>query len=145
MMQRIHQGTLNGFQQAIHIHAPLGRNGYDVLSCGDILRRDQVGFVVNLQYRGFREVKADGSFHYSGSAFQTGYGRLRFTEEGAHTDTIGLYECFPDENGISQPQYVLGGRPVVKAAFSSFAQAQEQKVDLIWAEYTEEELENVFR
>ena len=118
----------------------------NAVDCYDILwyHEGQVQ-VFTLQYRGFREVKVDGSFHYSGSAFQTGYGRLRFTEEGAHTDTIGLYECFPDENGISQPQYVLGGRPVVKAAFSSFAQAQEQKEELIWTEYTAEELENAFR
>ena len=120
-------------------------NGVVYYGC-DILRYHEGQVQVFEQwYRGFREVKTDGSFHYSGSAFQSGYGRLSFTEEGAHTDTIGLYECFPDENGIAQPQYVLGGRPVVKAAFSSFAQAQEQKEDLIWREYTADALENAFR
>ena len=120
-------------------------NGVVYYGC-DILRYHEGQIQVFEQwYRGFRKVKTDGSFHYSGSAFQSGYGRLSFTGEGAHTDTIGLYECFPDENGISQPQYMLGGRPVTKAAFSSFAQAQEQKDDLIWTEYTADALENTFR
>lgn len=114
--------------------------GYDILR----YHEGQVQ-VFERWHRGFREIKTDGSFHYSGSAFQSGYGRLRFTEEGAETDTIGLYEGFPDDNGIVQPQYLLGGRPVVEAAFSTFAQAQNQKEDLTWTEYTVEALENAFR
>ena len=114
--------------------------GYDILR----YHEGQVQ-IFERWYRGFRDIKCDGSFHYSGSAFQSGYGRLSFTEEGAQTDTIGLYEGFPDDNGIVQPQYLLGGRPVVEAAFSSFVQAQNQKEELIWTEYTAEELENTFR
>ena len=114
--------------------------GYDILR----YHEGQVQ-IFERWYRGFRDIKRDGSFHYSGSAFQSGYGRLSFTEEGAQTDTIGLYEGFPDDNGIVQPQYLLGGRPVVEAAFSSFVQAQGQKEELIWTEYTAEELENTFR
>ena len=114
--------------------------GYDILR----YHEGQVQ-VFERWYRGFRDIKCDGSFHYSGSAFQSGYGRLSFAEEGAQTDTIGLYEGFPDDNGIVQPQYLLGGRPVVEAAFSSFAQAQDEKDALIWTEYTADALENAFR
>lgn len=120
-------------------------NGLKEYGC-DILRYHggQVQ-VFEMWHRGFREIKRDGSFHYSGSAFQTGYGRLRFTEDGAQTDTIGLYESFPDDNGISQPQYALDGRTVTEAAFSAFTRAQNQKEDLVWTEYTADALENAFR
>ena len=118
----------------------------NAVDCYDILRyREGQVQVFTQQSRGFQEVKSDGSFLYSGSAFQTGCGRLIFTEEGMQINTIGLYECFPNENGVAQPQYQLGGRPVTKAAFSSFAQAQEQKEDLIWTEYTADALEKTFR
>ena len=48
------QGFFNGFQQAVHIHAPLCGDGNHVGSVGDILRIDQICLVIAAQNRGFR-------------------------------------------------------------------------------------------
>lgn len=76
-----------------------------------------------LGYRGFGSLKGDGTFSWSGSAFESGTGRLRFTDTLCETEKITWAE-----NG----SYFVEGRPATEEEFNAAIDAQNAKPEPVW-------------
>lgn len=69
--------------------------------CGVEVLRYQDGAVVGYAFgiRAMGEMKADGTFWFSSSAAENGYGLLKFGQNGYWTDNLSYGESRNDDNG----------------------------------------------
>ena len=91
-------------------------------------------------YRAMKELKADGTFSYSGSAFDGGIGYLYLN--GATGEILPILDYHADENGVEQ--YLLNGVPVTESVFSTALLSQDQKQDAKWLNYTNSNIQSTF-
>ncbi len=83
-------------------------------------------------YRAFNNIKIDGTYHWSGGAVHNGFSRIVFND-GEYTTTDLAY-C---ENDIDwNVSYFIGNESVSEDEFELFRDAQLQKQDAEWHEYS---------
>lgn len=83
-------------------------------------------------YRAFNNIKTDGTYHWSGGVTNNGFSRFVFND-GEYTTTDLAY-C---ENDIdSNVSYFIGNESVSEDEFELFRDAQFQKQDAEWHEYS---------
>ncbi len=101
---------------------------------GYLILRRQGDEVLGYQpgFRTFAYLKEDGTFHWSGSAFNWGYGAMRFTEDGFTVDDVTWCEVQdPEENS----RYFVDRLRAEEEEFFSAVQAQDDKPDVQWYLY----------
>lgn len=91
------------------------------------------------------QLKADGTFAWSGAASYWGYGKLNFKSTSDYkTDDIG-YLVGENNNGVSATTYYIDNKPVTENAFNSFAEKQEAKPDAAWYGFSQKNIDAEFQ
>lgn len=84
--------------------------------------------------RGFNDLKADGTFWFSDSAVDHGFGKLSFTESGYTVDEITYSES---GESFADMTYVVDHQPATKDGFNAAVNAFERKESATWHDLTE--------
>lgn len=82
-----------------------------------------------LSYRAFLSPKADGTISFSSSAFEFGFGWIRFTED-SYVDAVIAQSLWDHES--ERVGFTLNGAPCSERMFNEVVEQQEQKPDLMW-------------
>lgn len=97
-----------------------------------ILRRQgDMVYGYNPNYRGFNQLKADGTFHWSNSAFNNGVGSTQFTEHGFEVK----YVTWCDTDSEHNPLFFVDGRKATGEEFEAAIAAQDAKPEPTWYVY----------
>lgn len=97
-----------------------------------ILRRQgDTVYGYNPNYRGFNQLKADGTFHWSNSAFNNGVGSTQFTEHGFEVK----YVTWCDTDSEHNPLFFVDGRKATGEEFEAAIAAQDAKPEPTWYVY----------
>lgn len=91
-------------------------------------------------YRGLEGLKEDGTYIYSNGAADNGIGKLKFKEDTLETDVLG-YSKSSQENDNLILSYFIKDEPVTKESFDSFLKEQLDKKDVVWYEFSQENIE----
>jgi len=94
----------------------------------------------NLVYRGLEALKTDGTFLYSNGAADNGYGKLSFQADAYETEILGYTESSQSNTGITIA-YFIDNKSVTEEAYQSFSQEQDGKDDVVWYEFSQENVE----
>lgn len=108
---------------------------------------DNFGFVVlhyeesimygyRVFYRSLNHLKTDGSFHFSNSASNSGYGRLIFEGVEYRIDKLAHYENIHLTE--KQLAYYINGNKATEEEYETFENTQEAKPDIVWYDFTPE-------
>lgn len=91
------------------------------------------------------QLKADGTFTWSGGASYWGYGKLNFESINDYeTDDIGHLEG-ESNNGVSTITYYIDNKPVTEDIFNSFVEKQDAKPDATWYEFSQKNIDAAFQ
>ena len=90
-------------------------------------------------YRGFNGLKADGTYHWSNSAFNNGIARIDFDRD-VYTETNLAYCDVDMEENYS---YYVGGERVSHAEFSLYQEEHSQRQGAEWHDYSIEDFKKV--
>lgn len=124
-------------EAVLRIDAPAGdAGGFLVLR-----QRDSGVEGFRLSYRMLWELKTDGTFLFSEQA-GTGDGsaRLGFDEEGCRV----VKQCWATGEMFAHSEFFLDGQPISEAEYESAMEAQRQKKDAQWMEFTGESVQTLF-
>lgn len=102
--------------------------GFEVLHC-----ENNTVYAYGFPYRGFNDLKADGTYHWSGGAGHHGTAAIDFAGD-TYTETNLAY-C----DDVTDPKtihYYIGDRLVTKEEFDLYESEQGGKPDAVWVEYT---------
>lgn len=91
-------------------------------------------------YRGLEELKADGTFLFSGGAADNGWGKLKFESNAYETEKLGYSQSSQGDTGLTI-SYFIQDQPVTKEAFDSFMNEQSAKKDTVWYEFSQDNIE----
>ncbi|MEN6314641.1 MAG: hypothetical protein ABFD25_10375 [Clostridiaceae bacterium] len=97
----------------------------------------------NIVYRGLEMLKTDGSYCASGGAADNSYEKLRFTPNVCESDILGYSES-SFNNGNTIISYFIDSKPVTEELFNSFVDKQYKKKDVVWYEFSTNNIENKF-
>jgi len=100
--------------------------------------RDKEIYGYTLSYREFMDLKADGTFLYSGGAYDTGIGRLQLSGNGYTIEELCRSTSQYDSDNVLTVQYFENGEPCSEEEFDNALLRQEEKTDVAWYELTEE-------
>lgn len=92
-----------------------------------------------LWYREFEELKDDGSFVFSGGAFDWGMGTISFTNESYKVDPITYCEPDSQQNTI----FFVEKERAAGADFNAAFEQWDAKAPAVWAAFTPEEIEKI--
>jgi hypothetical protein len=95
------------------------------------------GYIFGIRALG--ALKADGTFGYSNSAFDNGFGKLRFQTATSEMDTLG-YEK-PANVDSTDEVFFINNKQVTSAAYDSFIKEQGTKKDATWYEFSQESID----
>lgn len=96
----------------------------------------------NFTYRGFEQLKADGTFRYANGAADGGIEKIRsFRADAAETETLGYVQTGSD----GSVSYSVGGEPAAKEAYDTLSDQQDGKADAQWLPFTPENIEASIR
>lgn len=93
-------------------------------------------------YRALSDVKTDGTFQYSSSAFDNGFGRLQFIGDAAEMLALA-YEKPADtiKSEAVDMEYYIWDKPVTAAQYELFSETQLQKENVKWYEFDDANIE----
>ncbi len=97
----------------------------------------------NLAYRAFMALKRDGTFSYSSSAANGGFGLLTFTRNDCAIDPLTYSQSNDDANSNFSISYFVNRLPATEAAFHSALDKQDKKQDAVWYGFTNSNVESV--
>jgi hypothetical protein len=86
-------------------------------------------------YRGLLDLKADGTFGFSGGVSHFGYGKLKFDSSASQMEIVAEYTAL--ENAVA---FTINNKSVAEEAFRSFSKEQDEKKDVVWHELSEENM-----
>lgn len=87
--------------------------------------------------RSMEDLKADGTFGYSGGAADNGFGKLIFQDSTCKTNTIGYKESGQtNSDGTINEKYFINNKQVTEETYDSFQNGQTGKKDTVWHEFT---------
>ncbi|MBQ7940685.1 MAG: hypothetical protein IJ281_09975 [Clostridia bacterium] len=96
-------------------------------------RMQNTTYAHHLPYRGFLELKQDGTFCISAGASDWGICRLRFNKDTY--DNVQFAYCRTEYDSTTEYCYI-NGKSVSKSDFDAYAKQQDQKPDAIWVEHS---------
>jgi hypothetical protein len=91
-------------------------------------------------YRGLEILKTDGTFRWSSGASYFGYGKLSFGPDACETINLGYLES-SQKNDVIKTDFMIDNKAVTEEAYNSFANEQDGKLDAIWHEFSQENVE----
>lgn len=94
-----------------------------------------------LWYRAFNNLKKDGTFLFSGSASDYGYGTITFTKDGYTIDNITYSESGIDSNNNETISYFINKESASSVEFESAIDEELKKPDAAWYDFTDENIE----
>ncbi len=93
-----------------------------------ILHREDGAIYAHMQsHRAFQDLKSDGSFSWSNSVSNHGYGKISFSKS-SYTSYQLAYTTLID----GRQRYLISGKSVSEDAYSAFVTAQSQKTNVSW-------------
>lgn len=95
----------------------------------------------NFVYRGLMQLKTDGTFRYSNSGTDIGYGKLKFESNNSETEILGYSEASYNNDDMSI-SYFINNELVTEESFNSFCKEQNEKEDVTWHEFSKDNIEN---
>ncbi len=90
-----------------------------------------------LQYRAFMNLKADGTFLFSGGAADSGIGKMTFSETGYSVNAQAYSQSGYDSNNELNVQYFINDESCSEDEFNDVLNGQEQKADVEWYDLSE--------
>jgi hypothetical protein len=111
-----------------------GSEGSDLYEVLHYMNGTVYGYLI--PYRGLEELKNDGTFMYSNSAFDWGFAKLKFTSENYEYNRSGYSEA--SDKGIL---FFLNNNPCTEESFDKFRSEQEAKAAAVWFEFSQENIE----
>ena len=112
----------------------VSNNGSDDILGYIIVRTERNRFVGYVSfYRGFYDLKTDGTYSYANSASCSGTGRAQFTDTVMLTDDLAHTEPRRDDNGnILEQGYFIGADRVTDTEYWAFIDTQDAKENVYW-------------
>lgn len=101
--------------------------GYEVLRQNG---EDIYGY--SFTYRSFTDLKIDGTFAVSSSAYDYGIGELEFSGDTATVRRIAESETLLNEDGTEDVSYAIDGKTVSEEDFSNMLEQQDAKKPIVW-------------
>ncbi|WP_195279780.1 hypothetical protein [Clostridium sp. J1101437_171009_A5] len=83
-------------------------------------------------YRNFADLKIDGTFVVSSSAYDYGIGKLEFSEDAASIQRIAESETLLNEDGTESVSYAIDGETVPEEDFFQMLEQQDTKKPVVW-------------
>jgi hypothetical protein len=119
-------------------------NGND--NYGSMVLRYQDGVVYGyvMWYRSFNQLKADGTFHFSSSAGNSGIGKLTFDKETYSIFKVAYREANYGTDGNPIISYIVNNETATKEEFDAVYNKQDEKPDTVWYDFTDDNIEKVF-
>ena len=110
----------------------------------EVLRyRDGVVYEYTLPYKSFMDLKDDGTFSFSSGAADSGFGKVKFTENGYSIDKI-TYSESSDNSGNNQiTSYFVNNQSASEEDFLSAINKQSDKTAITWYDFTDENIEKL--
>jgi len=108
--------------------------------------QDGIVYGYGFYYRGFEDLKTDGTFSYSGGAPNHGIGIVDFNDaENSYTHAI-TYCKSTDRviNGYRVEDYYVDGMPATEECFFAAIAQQEDKPDVTWHYFTKDDILTAF-
>ncbi len=97
--------------------------------------REGTVYGYNFSYRGLYGLKNDGSFMWSNAADDNGYATLQFPSYNWEYVNIAY-----NKPNLNNEPYVINYQTVTKSDYDTFIKSQEEKEDVIWYEFNEENI-----
>ncbi|MDR1616543.1 MAG: DUF5991 domain-containing protein [Syntrophomonadaceae bacterium] len=96
---------------------------------------------------GIKNLKTDGTFDFSTSDVTGGYGRLIFPvlQEKYELIKLGEFSYSIDEEGKHSNIFYIDEEPVSEDIYRTFGKEQEAKEDVIWYEFTDENIDAMLK
>jgi len=110
----------------------------------EVLRyRDGVVYGYTLPYKSFMDLKDDGTFSFSSGTADSGFGKVKFTENGYSIDKI-TYSESSDNSGNNQiTSYFVNNQSASEEDFLSAINKQSDKTAITWYDFTDENIEKL--
>ena len=110
----------------------------------EVLRyRDGVVYGYTLPYKSFMDLKDDGTFSFSSGTADSGFGKVKFTENGYSIDKI-TYSESSDNSGNNQiTSYFVNNQSASEEDFLSAINKQSDKTAITLYDFTDENIEKL--
>jgi len=110
----------------------------------EVLRyRDGVVYGYTLPYKSFMDLKDDGTFSFSSGTADSGFGKVKFTENGYSIDKI-TYSESSDNSGNNQiTSYFVNNQSASEEDFLSAINKKSDKTAVTWYDFTDENIEKL--
>ncbi len=124
---------------SLYIEGGLQPIGYEILH-----NINGIVYGYSVTFRGFRDLKADGTFSFSSGADNSGFGTGKFTENDMIIDRITYNESGHDSSGNYTVSYFVDDEKASEEEFVSAWEKQEEKPDATWYDFTDDNIEKMF-
>lgn len=101
---------------------------------------NSVVYGYNFVLRALGGLKTDGTFTYSNSAADNGFGKLEFDSDAYKIDILG-YQKPSNDNDMTNISYFIDNKQVTKDSYNSFIYKQNGKKDVDWYEFSQNNIE----
>mgnify|MGYP000070851880 CR=1 FL=1 len=88
-------------------------------------------------YRTFADLKIDGTFVVSSSAYDYGIGKLEFLGDTVSIQRVAECKTLLNEDGTESENYTINGESVPECSFFNILEKQDIKKSIIWSDKTE--------
>lgn len=99
---------------------------------------DGIVYQYGFPYRGFNDLKVDGSFYWSNSAFNSGIAKLDFHKDEYIETNLAYCDVDTEENY----SYYIGDKSVSHAEFSAFQDEHGKTQSVEWHDYSIEDFKS---
>lgn len=112
--------------------------------CIEVLHyKKNIVYGYSFVYRALIQIKTDGTFSFSSGAADRGFGKLRFSSNTCETDILGYSESGYN-NDVFNVSYYINKKSVTEESFIAFCERQEEKEDIVWHEFSQENIQTEF-
>lgn len=119
-------------------------NGNDDVSYLILHYDEEVVYGYLTYYRGFNQLKDDGTFSFSSSASNSGFGTLILTDKDYNLDKITYCRSFSDYSGGKTTEYFVNYMRASQEGFDLAIDMQSKKPDVTWSAYTTDNIAAIF-
>ncbi len=116
----------------------------DIQGYGSLVLDDRHGIAYGylIYLRAFKDLKTDGTFSFSSSADESGFGRIWLRDDGYEIQAMAesRWKTNASADDDDPVVYLEGQTPVTRARFDQLLLEQDQKQAVTWYDLTEAEL-----
>ena len=105
--------------------------------------QDGAVYGYTLWYRAFMDLKADGTFSFSGGAADYGFGTVKFTEKAYSVDKISYCESSYDSSNNQSISYFVDHESASEDDFLSAISKQSEKTEATWSDFTDDNIKTM--